>query len=193
MLFRIIFCIDPEKKSACYNFPPFFLCSWTINLMTELVLLKKLSFWPERDVIGHDGVSYPTWRCPICEFMYSVPGRLERVSCDLHLVTKASKCREFVTFPKSDGSMHLINSGSYHTTIASNLPPMVSFKQKGGLENRFWTSGYWWTSSTTTLLLRWGNRLHVVFFICSRYFISCLLTFPKLLASIYNETYIFNG
>ena len=32
---------------------------------------EKLPFWPERNVIGHDLVSYPTWRRPICELRYS--------------------------------------------------------------------------------------------------------------------------
>ena len=72
--------------------------------------------------------------------------------------------RDCVTFHKKDGSMHLINNGSYHTIIASNLPSVVSFTQNGGLKNRFETSGYWWTSSTITLLLRWDNMLHVIFF-----------------------------
>ena len=31
---------------------------------------EKLSFLPERDVIGHDLVSYLTWRRPICELKY---------------------------------------------------------------------------------------------------------------------------
>ena len=34
---------------------------------------EKLPFWPESDIIGHDRVSYPTWRRPICELRYSEP------------------------------------------------------------------------------------------------------------------------
>ena len=31
---------------------------------------RKLPFWPERDVIGRDLISYPTWWRPICELRY---------------------------------------------------------------------------------------------------------------------------
>ena len=53
-------------------------CERSLSLRTFTVFNwtsapEKLPFWPERDVIGHDLVSYPTWRRPMCELRYLLP------------------------------------------------------------------------------------------------------------------------
>ena len=65
--------------------------------MTARSLHEKLPFWPERDVIGHDLVGYPTWRrLRTCVFPGEFPAqrpvtRSFDVFFDLRLNTRLSK------------------------------------------------------------------------------------------------------
>ena len=75
----------------------------------------KLPFWPERDVIGHNLVSYPTWRRPICELRYYIRVKQTTPQVERHRLG----CEQRKVFSKLIPSTPASSSGSSHTATTS--------------------------------------------------------------------------